>query len=60
MRLSLQVCGRAAQQQQCAINAFYKAPFAKRRKPIHLNLAGVYFMCAHTHSQTPPLLILYI
>lgn len=44
-----------AQQKQRAINAFYEAPFAKRRKPIHLNLAGVYFEHApniFTHTST--------
>ena len=49
--------------EQCAINTFYEAAFAKkkkRRKPIHLNLAGVCFKRAHSHtckhSHTPPLL----
>lgn len=56
MRLSLWVCGRAAQQKQCAINALYEAPFAKRQKPIHLNRACVN-ACVHAcaHSHTPPL-----
>lgn len=30
MRVSLRICGRAAQQKQCAINALNEAPFAKK------------------------------
>lgn len=49
-------CGFVGEQRsrkQCAINAFYEASFAQGRKPIHLCLAGVYFMCCtFTHIST--------